>query len=1775
MTDKLIAIFEGELERLFTINEVKKILVTYLNVEENELPQGNISKASFMRQVITYCSNNYLLPAFAEITIRQKESMMDPRLKQFNHDVYKMEIEEGTTIGKFKIIKELGRGGTGITYLASSELLNDNVALKTFYNEYSLNIEKLNTYFGLLRLFDEKGIKRIPKIVDLGWNNTGQAYIATKYVKGKKLKDIIKENPISFDKIKDIILKLLDLIEEFSSIGYFHGNIKPENIIIDDSNDIVVLEPCLSILTSQVDITNEQFGVLPIIGTPKNIAPEIIRSGIVDFRSEFYSLGVLIFEALTGKPPFLARLPLEIMHKHLNEIPPVLSSFSSCISKDLDMLIMDLLSKEPHKRPGKIEEIKERINAVFRKEEKEKELKCDKDKVNELIKKLQSNPNDESIIVDIEEAADGEEVWKNVAEALMDAFNKTVKKETKKNYLFRNARIYEIELKDYEKAEMAYKKILEIDPDEMLAEIAIEELRKGQGKFDDIIAMINERITKASTPQEKIVHYKEIAKIYNEYIQDAEKGMYVLLEALKILPEAEDILSELEAIAITSNRWNELITTCSEICQNPQSNLTHEKVSDLLVRMGYWYDKYINRPDFALPCYQQALTIMPKNDNALKGIENLYRRSQQWQQLAQILLSRADILPLLSEKRERKIEAADIFNEKLNDLEKAIDLYTGVLKEDPTHPVALGALEKIYVKKQEWDKLIDLYKAKAQSGETKEVKIDAYNSLAEIYEDHKQDMDKAIEYYEKVISLNPFNIIALKGLERLYAKLNKYQALIDNLYKQKELAETTKQKITILERIGSIYEEEFVDIIKAIATYNKILDIDPENEDTLITLERLYRRNKDWVELHKIYDKHATVIHAPEKKGDLYKRKAIILYEEIKDIPNAITSLEKASQFLPTNIDIMHMIARYKQEAGDNLGAVITLKEIIKNTEDAKKRAELWNNLGKLYEDLIKDDKSAIEAYRNALEAVNNDTSLQALVEIYQRKGDYNSTMDVLIRRIDFVEGNLAKSKLYIRMGNICREKLKEPQRAAKFYEKALELEKGSVEAAEPLSEIRREAGQWEEAAKIYETFSGVTKSLPKDNAVQLYEMWAEASVRLKDFQSAIKALKAGLEIEHENKNLLNQLAKILFNQNEIDEAKKYLNQYKDKYSDKDSAKENTELHYMLGVIEIKKENLKDARKYLEKSVEFESNNLESLKELLNIYKKLEQWKEAVNSIKNIVKILRDKQGTEEERFNLLIDLADMINNKLGNKDEAVEHYNSALLINPHSRVALLKLMQIYKEQKDWSNLVEIVLSLAEMENDPKTLGKYYQSAAFINDMELHRPNEALSYYQMALDSDPTLLQSFDAVVKILTEKQSWTELETIYKKTLEKLPEDTDKQVKLNLYLAMGELLEYRLEKIDEAIEIYEKSLQFDNENRERLEVLARLYKDNLNYSDKAIEIHKKLLEINPFRTDSYQWLRKIYHGKEMLDEEWCCCQTLVTLHNASEEEEKLYNNYKLNDIPVPQDRLTKELSFKYILHPQQDRNITNIFETILPIIAKVHAQPHAVFGIDRANIKDAKKDEHPFAQLIRFISGTLNIEPPELYYQEEDEGSAFLIRTYPACLIVGKSALLAATAEDEEVRRGIAFVLARMFAFVLSGNYVRMLLETGTSMRSWLIAAIKICIPNFKVAEDISAQVAEAISIMKKELTQDKRDLLVEHVKTFIETKGDVNLKKWAAAVNYSADRTGLLICDDLKIATEAIRIEEGNSTGVKDRLKEIHLFSVSDDYFAIRKRLLIDIK
>jgi len=258
----------------------------------------------------------------------------------------------GKMIGHYKIIEQVGQGGMGVVYKAHDASLNRNVALKFLPPHLTKDNSTRKRFMVEAQAASALDHPNICNIHEIGEAADGQLFICMAYYDGESLRDKISKGPIPIEESFRVFTQIAQGINAAHEKNIIHRDIKPANILLTENGDIKIVDFGLAKLAGEQ--LTESFSTK---GTIAYLAPEVIRGAEADHRSDIWSLGVLLFEMLTGHLPFKGDYPEPLMYSIVNEEPFPLSKYLSDVPKYLQDLIDKLLRKEPADRYQNIKEL--------------------------------------------------------------------------------------------------------------------------------------------------------------------------------------------------------------------------------------------------------------------------------------------------------------------------------------------------------------------------------------------------------------------------------------------------------------------------------------------------------------------------------------------------------------------------------------------------------------------------------------------------------------------------------------------------------------------------------------------------------------------------------------------------------------------------------------------------------------------------------------------------------------------------------------------------------------------------------------------------------------------------------------------------------------------------------------------------------------------------------------------------------------------------------------------------------------------------------------------------------------------------------------------------------------------------------------------------------------------------------------------------------------------------------------------------------------------------
>jgi eukaryotic-like serine/threonine-protein kinase len=268
------------------------------------------------------------------------------------------------TLGRYKIISELGQGAMGVVYKAVDPIIDRTVAIKTI--NLNLSHQELEEYEARFQQ-EIKAAGRLnhPNIVtiyDVG-KTESVAYMAMEFLEGKELKDMIATGNVSpADQVVDIISQVADGLSFAHQQDIVHRDVKPSNIMVMKGGIAKITDFGIARLPNSAVKTMTGL----ILGSPRYMSPEQVIGKAIDARSDIFSLGVVLYEALTGVPPFDGDNVNAIMYATVNTTPPPPSSHAHGLPPMLDLIAAKAMAKLLEDRYQSVKELGDDLREVRR-----------------------------------------------------------------------------------------------------------------------------------------------------------------------------------------------------------------------------------------------------------------------------------------------------------------------------------------------------------------------------------------------------------------------------------------------------------------------------------------------------------------------------------------------------------------------------------------------------------------------------------------------------------------------------------------------------------------------------------------------------------------------------------------------------------------------------------------------------------------------------------------------------------------------------------------------------------------------------------------------------------------------------------------------------------------------------------------------------------------------------------------------------------------------------------------------------------------------------------------------------------------------------------------------------------------------------------------------------------------------------------------------------------------------------------------------------------------
>jgi hypothetical protein len=273
-------------------------------------------------------------------------------------------IGPGSNLGRYSIIEPLGSGGMGVVYRAHDSKLDRIVAIKVLAPGVLVNATARGNFRRESLALARLNHPNIAALYDVG-DQDGTDYIVMECVPGQSLRQVLQSGPLSVSQATRVVLQIAEALQEAHEQGVVHRDLKPANVILTPKGSAKVLDFGVAKLLVGADLAQSVTEAAGLVGTPLYMSPEQALGNSVDMRTDIWSLGVLYYELLTGRPPFQGDGGIAVLHAIVTERPRPVRELRPDAPEEAEAIISKAMQKEPARRYANAAEIAADLSALY------------------------------------------------------------------------------------------------------------------------------------------------------------------------------------------------------------------------------------------------------------------------------------------------------------------------------------------------------------------------------------------------------------------------------------------------------------------------------------------------------------------------------------------------------------------------------------------------------------------------------------------------------------------------------------------------------------------------------------------------------------------------------------------------------------------------------------------------------------------------------------------------------------------------------------------------------------------------------------------------------------------------------------------------------------------------------------------------------------------------------------------------------------------------------------------------------------------------------------------------------------------------------------------------------------------------------------------------------------------------------------------------------------------------------------------------------------------
>lgn len=932
---------------------------------------------------------------------------------------------------------------------------------------------------------------------------------------------------------------------------------------------------------------------------------------------------------------------------------------------------------------------------------------------------------------------------------------------------------------------------LRIDRTNLQAARLLEVVYRREGRWIELAKILDLIATEAGKEARLAAHLR-LARLANKRLSDASRTVAAYEQALDLAPGNREAMEFLSQYFSDHEEWDFLVALYEDQLRAGAVAAGEELNVYLQIAMVHW--RMRGKLDAAEPWFEKARKLAPAHGLAISFFREWCEQQNQKSRLVAVLTEAQRAMSDGPERAAIATELARLAEEDAN-AGKAIEQYKASLRADPNNIEAREALKRIYTQTEAWPALIDLLKHELERtpAEEKEARLLLLKEIVRLHKGHVKNDTSLLPFLTQIVQINDTDEETLRDLVRVYETLSRWRDLLTYQQKLADILEDQGEKASLYRSVARRWLDQFSNVGNGIDAYEALLKVEPQEEEARTKLRELYNKRRAWAPLFALSEREAEFAEG-KAKVELLLEMAKLAAERLDRGADAIRLYREALRLEPETPGLLDLLEKQAEREKDFATVAEVLERRVDAASDESTRLNVLQKLGSVYADRLNDPVGAARAWRRVLDAKPDHTKalrvlrdaylaagdLDSLEELYAGQNDWDGLADVLSVAADKTSDPEQKVQFSLRSARVYEERLQQPERAFRAYERVLSVIPDDERSARALVPIYEREERWARLPALYEILLQHASS-PEEKVTFLRRLAEISSQKINEKQAAVGYARKAYDLNPSGEQSLPFLEEIVALAGAWGELAEAIRWRLSQEGESLSVSERRQLQSRLAGIY--------------------SNHLEKVEDAVAIYRSLVEEDPSEEAIVTTLDQLLRSTGRKDDlrwlfelraatiegdaRAQLFNEWAVLEEEVFSEPTRAIELYRRVLTLAPEDTTALSCLARLLLASGDAAGAAEIVARRRDLAAGPERAERELDLAELFAG-PLQQNSEALAAAVRAIDlspGDPRGIQMLERLLEISeTRAQAARVLQKQYEQSEDALKESGALQVMLEV---------------------------------------------------------------------------------------------------------------------------------------------------------------------------------------------------------------------------------------------------------------------------------------------------------------------------------------------------------------------------------------------------------